>query len=161
MGPEDVAGLGDTSLNRELIAAGALATAVAMCCAFNVALGAGDDSEDSKGFGTTEPGHSENFGTSEEGLSTGSAAGKCKQGFVWREAVSGDKVCVTSAARDQARQDNAKARERRQPGAYGPDTCVEGYVWREITPRDHVCVTPEVRQQALADSRNHAARAVK
>jgi hypothetical protein len=116
-----------------------LATAVVMCCAFNVALG------------------DENVGTSEEGLSTG-PAGRCKQGFVWREAVIGDKICVTPAARDQARQDNAKARERRQPGAYGPDTCVEGYVWREVTPRDHVCVTPKIRQQVIEDNRKRAVR---
>jgi hypothetical protein len=100
------------------------------------------------------------FGTSAAGV-TGDSLPECAQGFVWREAVSGDRICVTPAAREQARWDNAAAGERRQPGAYGPDTCMEGYVWRGLSPQDHVCVTPEVRQQALDDTRNHAARAVK
>src|SRR5947209_7186538 len=66
----------------------------------------------------------------------------CRQGFVWREAVSNDHVCVSGQARDQARADNAHAAERRQPGggASGPDTCKQGFVWREAIPSDHVCV---------------------
>ena len=86
----------------------------------------------------------------------------CIQGYVWREAVSGDHVCVTPETRDQAAEDNRLANDpsRRSPtgGDYGPDTCVQGYVWREVVPSDHVCVTPETRDQvqrdnALADSR--------
>ena len=33
----------------------------------------------------------------------------CKQGYVWREATTSDKVCVTPATRDQARYDNSQA----------------------------------------------------
>ena len=84
----------------------------------------------------------------------------CLQGYVWREAVPGDHVCVTPETRAQAAQDNSLADSRRSPtgGAYGPDTCLQGYVWREAVPGDHVCVTPETRAQAaqdnsLADSR--------
>lgn len=79
----------------------------------------------------------------------------CKQGYVWREAVPGDHVCVRPNVRDQAAADNARADSRRQPGggAYGPDTCEQGYVWREATPGDTVCVKPETREQATADNR--------
>ena len=41
---------------------------------------------------------------------------RCTVGFVWREATADDKVCVTGAVRQQARQDNAQAAARRQPG---------------------------------------------
>lgn len=37
----------------------------------------------------------------------------CRQGYVWREAVPDDHVCVTPAIRQQAAEDNAK----RAPGA--------------------------------------------
>jgi hypothetical protein len=37
----------------------------------------------------------------------------CKAGFVWREAVPGDYVCVTPATRKQAVQDNINANTRR------------------------------------------------
>lgn len=86
----------------------------------------------------------------------------CVQGYVWREAFSGDHVCVTSAVRDQAAQDNNRANPRKAPGgAYGPDTCAGGYVWRAIRPADHVCVTPESRSQAAADNGQAAARRAK
>jgi len=78
----------------------------------------------------------------------------CKQGFVWREAVKGDHVCVTPETRTQAAQDNAAARERRAGGgASGPDTCVQGFVWREAVANDHVCVAPAVRTAAANDNR--------
>ena len=84
----------------------------------------------------------------------------CVAGFVWREAVANDHVCVTQATHDLAQQDNAQAVSRREPngGAYGPDTCVQGYVWREATAADHVCVVPQTRtdtatDNGLADSR--------
>lgn len=86
--------------------------------------------------------------------------GTCVQGFVWREAASGDRVCVTPETRDQTRSDNAQAAQRRSPtgGAYGPDTCVPGFVWREAFPGDHVCVTPQMREQASQDNRWAAVR---
>ncbi len=79
----------------------------------------------------------------------------CVPGYVWREAVPGDHVCVTPATRDQAAYDNAHAAERVDPvnHSYGPDTCIQGYVWREAVPGDHVCVTPEVRDQTALDNR--------
>ena len=84
----------------------------------------------------------------------------CRQGYVWREAVPGDHVCVTPAIRQQAAEDNAQAGARRQPGggAYGPNTCLGGYVWREARPDDVVCVTSETRAQTAADNRAAAAR---
>src|SRR5215211_3265306 len=87
---------------------------------------------------------------------TGGAYGPdtCVQGYVWREAVPGDHVCVTPETRDQTHEDNDLADSRRSPtgGAYGPDTCIQGYVWREAVSDDHVCVTPETRAQAREDN---------
>ncbi|MEU3620677.1 hypothetical protein ABZ725_51860 [Streptomyces sp. NPDC006872] len=84
----------------------------------------------------------------------------CRQGFVWREAVPGDRVCVTPGTRTQAQADHRQADARRQPGggAWGPDTCRQGFVWREAVPGDHVCVTPGTRTQAQADNRQADAR---
>ena len=78
----------------------------------------------------------------------------CRQGYVWREAVPGDKVCVTPAVREQTRKDNALAAKRRRPGGgpYGFYTCRQGYVWREAVPGDKVCVTPATRTQARKDN---------
>jgi hypothetical protein len=77
----------------------------------------------------------------------------CVEGYVRREAVPGDSVCVTPEVRAQVLRDNNQALDRRDPkGARGPNTCVEGYVWRESTPRDQVCVTPETRAQAQRDN---------
>ena len=80
---------------------------------------------------------------------------RCKEGYVWREAFPGDKVCVTPGAREQAAQDNRAAGSRYRPGGgkYGPDTCRRGYVWREARPNDHVCVTPAVRIQTAHDNK--------
>jgi len=81
------------------------------------------------------------------------AQGTCIQGYVWREAVPGDHVCVTPETRAQAQYDNSQAQSRIDPnGAYGPDSCIQGYVWREAFPNDHVCVTPETRAQAQYDN---------
>ena len=79
--------------------------------------------------------------------------GGCAQGYVWREAIPGDHVCVTPDARAQAQRDNNQALDRRDPkGAKGPNTCLEGYVWREAAPGDYVCVTPEGRAQAQREN---------
>ncbi|MDH0866744.1 hypothetical protein [Mitsuaria sp. GD03876] len=82
----------------------------------------------------------------------------CRDGFVWREAWSGDTVCVTPDERRQAALDNAAAASRRTPGAYGPNTCRSGFVWRDGRSGDVVCVTPAqrtqtARQNALASGR--------
>jgi hypothetical protein len=77
----------------------------------------------------------------------------CVSGYVWREAVAGDRVCVTPQTRSQAWYDNSLAPYRRNPtGAYGPYTCINGYVWRTVVPSDLVCVTPAVRTQAAYDN---------
>jgi hypothetical protein len=78
----------------------------------------------------------------------------CRAGYVWREAFTGDTVCVTPEIRTQTAADNAQADARRDPngGAYGPDTCLSGYVWRVARPDDLVCVTPETRTQVAADN---------
>jgi hypothetical protein len=86
-------------------------------------------------------------------------AQRCLQGYVWREAVRGDLVCVTPATRSRTWYDNSQAQYRINPdGPYGPDTCVQGYVWREAVSGDHVCVTPDIRSQAQADNAAAASR---
>lgn len=86
-------------------------------------------------------------------------AGQCRQGFVWRGAFAGDRVCVLPATREQVRQDNGAARARIDPrGAYGPNSCIQGFVWRGARPSDLVCVTPAQRDQAVRDNRAAAAR---
>jgi hypothetical protein len=82
------------------------------------------------------------------------AADTCKPGFVWRLASRDDHVCVTSATRQQAAEDNRLAAVRRNPqgGPYGVNTCRTGYVWREAFANDLVCVTPGTRRQTLADN---------
>src|SRR5436190_1409397 len=78
----------------------------------------------------------------------------CAQGYVWREAVSADLVCVTPAVRSDAATENAMGPSRVQPGggAWGPDTCRQGYVWRETRPSDHVCVPPASRDRARVNN---------
>jgi hypothetical protein len=98
------------------------------------------------------------------GAPTASAAGDygpdtCLEGYVWRDAVANDHVCVTGATRGQAAADNAQAAARRDPnGPYGPYTCVNGYVWREAIPTDYVCVIPAVRSRTAADNASRADR---
>lgn len=93
------------------------------------------------------------------------AVGACIEGFVWREAWAGDRVCVTPESRYLAAQENANAAARRSPygGAYGPDTCLQGYVWRDGFVGDHVCVSGERRsvvaqENAAGPSRFRACR---
>lgn len=78
----------------------------------------------------------------------------CLQGFVWREARSGDVVCVTPGVRGRTAQENANPLANRQPGggASGPDTCLQGFVWRDAFAGDHVCVTPAIRSEAAANN---------
>jgi hypothetical protein len=75
------------------------------------------------------------------------ASNGCAAGYVPRNAVPGDNVCVTPAEESQVVNDNSQASLRVSPtgGPYGQDTCQTGYVWREATTNDHVCVTPETR----------------
>jgi hypothetical protein len=91
---------------------------------------------------------------------TSFSADTCKQGFVWREAIKDDHICVTPETRSRAASDNLSAAARRSPngGPSGADTCKEGFVWREAAPSDHVCVTPEVRTSTAADNNLAAER---
>lgn len=83
----------------------------------------------------------------------------CRQGYVWREAIPSDHVCVTPGTRAQTAYDNSQASYRRNPtGPYGSDTCIQGYVWREAFANDRVCVTPQVRAQAAYDNGQAANR---
>jgi hypothetical protein len=85
--------------------------------------------------------------------------GTCRAGYVWREAVPGDNVCVTGSSRSQAASDNASAASRVNPNCvYGVDACKTGYVWREAGPGDHVCVDGAVRAQVIADNAAAASR---
>lgn len=84
----------------------------------------------------------------------------CLQGWVWRQAIPTDHVCVTPETRSQTAYDNSQAAARRNPngGPYGPNTCLNGYVWREAYPGDEVCVTPATRTQAAEDNAQAANR---
>jgi hypothetical protein len=73
----------------------------------------------------------------------------CAQGYVWREASSTDRVCVTPATRTETAADNALAGARHEPNS---TTCIQGYVWREAYLGDVVCVTPATRAQAKTDN---------
>lgn len=80
----------------------------------------------------------------------------CKPGYVWREAVPGDFVCVPPQTRDETASENVLGPSRREPG--GGDTCKLGFVWRETRPSDHVCVPPNRRERARVDNELAAVR---
>ena len=85
----------------------------------------------------------------------------CQNGFVWRDAAVGDRVCVTPAARQRAAEDNAMAASRIDPlGAYGPNTCLDGFVWREAFAGDMVCVVPATRTATVEENRLNQSRKV-
>lgn len=85
----------------------------------------------------------------------------CADGFVWRDAIPGDHVCVVPGARATAATENASAGAHVDPaGAYGPNSCIAGYVWREAYTGDVVCVVPPRRTavtQENADGPSHRA----
>ncbi len=85
---------------------------------------------------------------------SGAPPNGCAAGYVPRNAVSGDNVCVTPAEESQVVYDNSQEGLRVSPsgGPYGPATCQTGYVWREATPKDMVCVTPETRTITAAEN---------
>jgi hypothetical protein len=86
----------------------------------------------------------------------------CKQGYVWREAMPNDVVCVTPQVRSRTRRENSQASLRREPngGAYGADTCKQGFVWREATSGDRVCVLPRIRSEAAEDNKQAGTRRI-
>jgi hypothetical protein len=91
-------------------------------------------------------------------LESAAHADDCAQGFVWREAFSEDRVCVTPASRTQAAKDNQLVAARRIPNE---DECQQGFVWRNAGPSDHVCVLPATRQQAADENRLAGSRRAK
>ena len=75
----------------------------------------------------------------------------CIQGLVWREARSGDTVCVTPGFRDRTSLENSTPGANKNPNAgSGPEACSQGYVWREAFDGDVICVTPAIRAENLA-----------
>jgi hypothetical protein len=77
----------------------------------------------------------------------------CAQGYVWREAIPSDHVCVTPDVRTRTQQENAAAAGLRDPnGAYGSNSCKQGYVWRNAFNGDAVCVTPNIRDDVAAEN---------
>jgi hypothetical protein len=80
----------------------------------------------------------------------------CLEGWVWREAVPGDDVCVTPATRSQTAYDNSQASLHRNP--IFKSFCRPGYVFRNAVPNDNVCVIPATRDQAVVDNGQAANR---
>ncbi len=77
----------------------------------------------------------------------------CKPGFVWRDAIPGDHVCVKPNRRTKAAKENAIAGSRVDPaGAYGPNSCKVGFVWRSAYSGDVVCVTAARRTQVRKEN---------
>jgi len=85
-------------------------------------------------------------------------AGTCKPGYTFRNAGSGDHVCVTPSQKSAAAAQNAAAASHLATATYGPSTCVAGYVWRSAWPGDVVCVTPAENTQVAADNAAAAGR---
>lgn len=79
----------------------------------------------------------------------------CKSGYVWRDAIPGDHVCVRPSRRTAAANENSIAGSRVDPdGAYGPNSCRSGFVWREAYTGDVVCVTGARRTQVRNENTN-------
>lgn len=74
----------------------------------------------------------------------------CATGYVWREAVPGDQVCVSPQTRSDTQTENALGPSRREPNGF----CKSGFVWRETRPSDLVCVVPTSRDRAYSDNAN-------
>lgn len=73
----------------------------------------------------------------------------CVPGYVWRDAIPGDHVCVVPARRALAANENATASARVIPLT---NSCLPGFVWREAYAGDVVCVTPARRTQVLGEN---------
>ncbi len=99
------------------------------------------------------------LGTSTSAVAQAFGPDTCRQGFVWREAIPSDHVCVTPASRALVSQENAQAPSRRNPtGPYGSDSCISGFVWREAFGGDRVCVTPARRNAVRQENQLAASR---
>lgn len=77
----------------------------------------------------------------------------CASGYVWREAIPSDHVCVTPQSRALVASENQNYRSLIDVhGAYGSNSCINGYVWREAFSGDAVCVTPPRRAAVLQEN---------
>lgn len=83
-------------------------------------------------------------------LTGASGTDTCANGYVWRDAFSGDHVCVTPAQRQQAADQNAAAAGHTDGGGQ----CKTGFVWRNAGPNDKVCVSPADAQAAAEQNAN-------
>ncbi|NUW38305.1 hypothetical protein HTZ77_43955 [Nonomuraea sp. SMC257] len=81
-------------------------------------------------------------------------ATKCLAGYVFRDAVPEDKVCVTPATREQAAEDNLRAPSRVDNNG----KCIFPYTHRLVVPTDTVCVSSATRVQVILDNRTAADR---
>jgi hypothetical protein len=82
-------------------------------------------------------------------ISFAASSRACQQGFVWREALPNDHVCVTPTERTIAAQQNSNPWY----------TCPRGYVWREaIRGVDKRCVTAEERKMTWDENAKAAER---
>ncbi|MDQ1245823.1 MAG: hypothetical protein QG597_190 [Actinomycetota bacterium] len=79
----------------------------------------------------------------------------CLQGWVWRDAVPNDHVCVIPSVRSLHADYNRRATALHLPGS---DQCRPHYTWRLVQPADHVCVDSRTRRQVLADNSQASAR---
>jgi len=101
---------------------------------------------------------------------------QCQIGYVNRNIISSDDVCVLPDDLKTIQSENADDSQHKSPngGAYGPDTCKQGYVWRDATipapstdptfnyDGDRVCVDGAARAREKANNDHnpqHAAAA--
>jgi hypothetical protein len=78
----------------------------------------------------------------------------CASPYVWREATTSDKTCVTEESRTRTKAENNNAM---YPIAA---TCPSGLVWREATPDDKRCVPAEIRTIVSNENRMSAGNTV-
>lgn len=68
----------------------------------------------------------------------------CANGYVWRDAVPGDRVCVPLQRRESVKRDNETGSVSR--------SCARGLVWREAVPTDRLCVSPAERDRVKREN---------
>jgi hypothetical protein len=90
----------------------------------------------------------------------------CKPGFVWRDAVPGDHICVTPERRQKVADDFHTAKSRRAPSeefciyvadpiacGRGQKPCLEGFVPRDV-PGENVIVCVDQKEADLIAQEN-------
>jgi hypothetical protein len=75
----------------------------------------------------------------------------CLPGFVWRQAVPGDAVCVTAATELNIQQQNLLGPSRTDPN-YLVHVCLPGFVPRQADSHDNVCVTQADHDEVSFDN---------